>query len=457
MPIGGVYDTGTVSVVNGSTSVLGTGVFWSDVLEGDHLIIAGLVSLIASVDTGANTITLMKPYGGATNGTAAYQIAKMSWLRYDPSTVMYQVRDFLSKISDTNTALIYYTIGTPDPAIGENGDLAIDTSVDLWVFWLKVAGIWTLQTAIFGQYPTLFAPTVVTAATYTVIDSDAQIIANRVGGSVTLTLPTASANTGRTIKVTNYQPQVVISASANVVPINGGAATTAILNAAIGLWCELQSNGANWVIVSGNSLNSLYDAPTVVTAATYTVIDEDKTIVANRAGSVTLTLPAAASYAGRALCIVGRQSQLTVSASANVVPITGGSAAASILPAIAGVWCLLQSDGTSWVIVAGNAQAHLVIGSSVVSVAASPYTVGATDTAISYTGSGTLTLTLPAAASFPGRQIWVRNINNAAVSSASANISNLSGSTVSSILPATGGRWAMLQSNGSLWVMMGAN
>jgi hypothetical protein len=151
MPIGGVYDTGTVAVVNGSATVVGTGVFWPDVLEGDHLLIAGLVSLVLSVNTGTNTITLMKPYAGASNAAATYQLVKMSWLRYDPSTVMIQVRDFLSRIKDSNTGLFYYTVGTPDPAIGENGDLAIDVTTELWMFWKKAAGIWELQTPVFTE------------------------------------------------------------------------------------------------------------------------------------------------------------------------------------------------------------------------------------------------------------------------------------------------------------------
>jgi hypothetical protein len=151
MPIGGVYDTGTVAVTNGSATVVGTGVFWPDVLEGDHLIIAGLVSLVASVNTGTSTITLLKPYLGASNAAAAYQLVKMSWLRYDPSTVMYQTRDMLSRIKDSNTGLFYYTVGTPDPSIGENGDLAIDVTTSLWKFWLKASGIWVLQSPIFAE------------------------------------------------------------------------------------------------------------------------------------------------------------------------------------------------------------------------------------------------------------------------------------------------------------------
>ena len=148
MPLGGIYDTGTISVINGSATVVGTGVFWPDVLEGDHLHVDGWVLLVESVDTGTNTITLMKPYPGTTWATATYQLVKMSWLRYDPSTVMFQVRALLAKLNDAG--LIYYTTGTPDPAIGENGDLAINTSGELWTFYTKASGVWVLQTAVVG-------------------------------------------------------------------------------------------------------------------------------------------------------------------------------------------------------------------------------------------------------------------------------------------------------------------
>jgi len=46
----------------------------------------------------------------------------------------------------------------------------------------------------------------------------------------------------------NYQAYTVVSASSNVVPIGGGSASTAILNAIVGDQCTLVSNGTNWVL-----------------------------------------------------------------------------------------------------------------------------------------------------------------------------------------------------------------
>jgi hypothetical protein len=91
------------------------------------------------------------------------------------------------------------------------------------------------------------APVTITASTYTVGTTDLWLIANY-AGTVTLTLPTASSYSGRSLNVKTYQAQTVVSASSNVVPQAGGTATTAILNASIGDACILVSNGTNWVM-----------------------------------------------------------------------------------------------------------------------------------------------------------------------------------------------------------------
>lgn len=95
-------------------------------------------------------------------------------------------------------------------------------------------------------------------------------------------------------------------------------------------------------------------APTTVTTAAYTVVNSDLYIIANFAGSVGLTMPSPISFKGRPILVKTIQAQTVVSASANIVPLAGGSAATSILTATAGKWAYLISDGTNWVIMAGN-------------------------------------------------------------------------------------------------------
>lgn len=107
----------------------------------------------------------------------------------------------------------------------------------------------------------------------------------------------------------------------------------------------------NGNIAAGGSLASA--VPTTKTA-NYTMLVNDSSLIFNGAGSLTLTLLAAATYPGRWLHIKTIAAQTVVSASSNVVPLVGGSAGTAILAATAGKWAELQSDGTNWIVMAGN-------------------------------------------------------------------------------------------------------
>jgi hypothetical protein len=96
------------------------------------------------------------------------------------------------------------------------------------------------------------ATAIVTGSTYTVLDSDGYVLCSA-AGTVTLTLPSASTCTGKSIMVRTSTANTVVSASSNVIPITaGGGGGTAILAATAGKWALLRSNGSLWVIQSGN-------------------------------------------------------------------------------------------------------------------------------------------------------------------------------------------------------------
>ena len=97
-----------------------------------------------------------------------------------------------------------------------------------------------------------------------------------------------------------------------------------------------------------------YNAPITVTDATHTVATTTNWIIANRAGTVTLTLPAAASFTGRILTVKNVQAQTVISASSNVVPIDSTSAGTAILSATAGKFATIVSDGTNWIVMQAN-------------------------------------------------------------------------------------------------------
>jgi len=94
-------------------------------------------------------------------------------------------------------------------------------------------------------------------ADFSVAATNVWIINNKSGSSCTATLPTASISAGRVLYFQNYQAQTLVSASSNVVPLVGGSATTAILEAVAGANATLVSDGTSWIMTQYSSNNSL--------------------------------------------------------------------------------------------------------------------------------------------------------------------------------------------------------
>lgn len=128
------------------------------------------------------------------------------------------------------------------------------------------------------------------------------------------------------ILYTNGSERVRIDSAGNV-----GVGTNAPVN-------KLQVNG------------SLGRNAPVTKTSSFTLADTENWIICNGAASITVTLPAASSWTGREVMVKTIAAQTVVSASSNVVPLAGGAAGTAILPATAGAWATLVSDGTNWII-----------------------------------------------------------------------------------------------------------
>jgi hypothetical protein len=103
---------------------------------------------------------------------------------------------------------------------------------------------------------TISAP-VTKTADFTLADGESWVINNKSGSTCTVTLPTPSSYTGRQVVFKNMQPQLLVSASSNVVPLDGTSAGTAILLDVVGNWATMVSDGTNWVIMQAASNNNL--------------------------------------------------------------------------------------------------------------------------------------------------------------------------------------------------------
>jgi hypothetical protein len=94
-------------------------------------------------------------------------------------------------------------------------------------------------------------------ANFTLADTESWIINNKSGSTCTVTLPAPSAYTGRQVVFKNMQPQLLVSASSNVVPIDSTSAGTAILLDVVGNSATMVSDGSNWIIMQATSNNNL--------------------------------------------------------------------------------------------------------------------------------------------------------------------------------------------------------
>ena len=103
---------------------------------------------------------------------------------------------------------------------------------------------------------TVSAP-VTKTANFTVAVGEAWLINNKSGSTCTVTLPAAASWIGRQLIFKNMQPQTLVSASSNVVPLDSTSAGTAILLDVVGNWATMVSDGTNWVIMQAAANNNL--------------------------------------------------------------------------------------------------------------------------------------------------------------------------------------------------------
>lgn len=111
----------------------------------------------------------------------------------------------------------------------------------------------------------------------------------------------------------------------------------------------IQYNGTIWQNVTPSSVINAASGTPATKTADFTVAATESWLINNKTSTCTVTLPSAVTYPGRVLHFTNYQPQLLVSASSDVLPITGGSTfGTAILPATDGAWATLVSNGTNW-------------------------------------------------------------------------------------------------------------
>ena len=92
----------------------------------------------------------------------------------------------------------------------------------------------------------------------------------------------------------------------------------------------------------------------VTKTGNFTLGANENEVICNGGASITVTLPSASSWVGRKVRIKTRAAYTVISASSNVKPLDTDTAGTAILAATAGKWAELVSDGSNWIILAGN-------------------------------------------------------------------------------------------------------
>ena len=355
------YRANTCSLTSGSPAINGASTAWvanaqaGDAFKGPDEKLYEVQSV--NSDT---SITLASNYTGTTLAGAAYAIIPTQGRVRDLAAAVLQL---ITDMGDVDAAL---TVVSGRVGLGKspNASAKLDVSGQVWVD--APTGDATLRMLASGVEKGKLA---VTSAGRAYIESNGAEVMTLLNGTVGIgtTAPATRLEVAGTSPVARVSglagsaPRLELS-SAGVVNwglrsnSSGGSEFTIFQDAAERIRISSAGNVTINAPSSGIALNVsgalALSAPTYTAAATYTVLASDSCL---RSGATcTVTLPAAASFTGRILRIANIGAFAVTSASANVGQQATGTAATAILPATAGKWADLQSDGSFWYITASN-------------------------------------------------------------------------------------------------------
>lgn len=151
--LGGTYDTGSLSVTNGSASVHIEGaLLTTQAVRGDVILCAGLLMFV-DVVTDDENITVNPVWTGTTQVAADYVLLKTSWSRWDPAILQQKIRELLAYYK--GVGYFYFVEGDePDPGQGTDGQFALKVNEVPWLIWHMESGLWVFKGTPVGDSAT---------------------------------------------------------------------------------------------------------------------------------------------------------------------------------------------------------------------------------------------------------------------------------------------------------------
>lgn len=137
------YSTGTVSISNGDTSVVGSGTGWTDTdARAGDLIQIGTAQPVEIRDrTDSTHLTLWAGWAAGTVSGGTYKVIKKSPSRFNATATMIEVSETFRAM---NTDGYYFYVSSletePNPSYGNDGQFAMQATTGK--LWLKEGGVW---------------------------------------------------------------------------------------------------------------------------------------------------------------------------------------------------------------------------------------------------------------------------------------------------------------------------
>ena len=243
--IGAGTGTGTVTSVTGTSPIsVATGTTTPAITIAN----AG-VSTTGVVTASTQTFGGAKTFNGVLNASSDLNVTGIASLN---GGVIIAPAGSMTKIAGLNVSNAIGSITVGNSLDLTSGTLnAKDASV-------SVSGIVNTTTQSFAGNKT-FTGTIKTdkyiavsgvtqiSSNYTILDTDTYIVCGG-SGTITITMPSGSAHTGRAITLKTTQLYTVISNSSNIIGLqNSAITTTAMLPATDGAWGTFVYDGTNWM------------------------------------------------------------------------------------------------------------------------------------------------------------------------------------------------------------------
>lgn len=236
--------TGVTAVINGGTGLSSTP------SNGQLLIGNGSGYTLRVLQTGAG-ITV-------TNGSGTIVVANSGVLSWSGGTTGLTPAAATTGAVVLGGALVAANGGTGFASYTVGDLLYANTTTTLAKLPVGTTGqVLTVAAGVPAWATSTISAPVTKTADFTLAATESWVINNKSGSTCTVTLPTPSAYTGRQVVFKNMQAQLLVSASSNVVPLDGTSAGTAILLDVVGNWATMVSDGTNWVIMQAASNNNL--------------------------------------------------------------------------------------------------------------------------------------------------------------------------------------------------------